>query len=87
MTDWAKSFMIANLYRTDLIKTGLNYEQIEALTDMDMLTISQRLALRYFESVFVAYLQTVVNDLFLVKEQKGETAHGSTKPMQQHSET
>ena len=86
MTDWAKPFMIANLYRTDLIKTGLTYEQIEALTDVDMLTISQRLALRYFESVFVAHLQTVVNALLLEKEQKG-TKHGSTEPMQQDSET
>ena len=86
MTDWAKPFMIANLYRTDLTKIGLTYEQIEALTDMDMLTISQRLALRYFESVFVAHLQTVVNALLLEKEQKG-TKHGSTEPMQQDRET
>ena len=43
MTDWAKPFLIATLYRTDLTRIGLTYEQIEALSDMDMLIIAQRL--------------------------------------------
>jgi hypothetical protein len=67
-TDWAKPFLIATLYRTDLAKIGLTTEQIAALSDLDMLTIAQRLGIRYVESVFVVHLGTVVNDLFLEKE-------------------
>ena len=71
MTDRAKPFMIANLYRTDLTKIGLTYEQIEALSDLDMLKIAQQLGARYLESVFVAHLRNAVNDLLLAKEQEG----------------
>jgi len=67
MPDWAKPFLIASLYRTDLARMGLSYEEIEALSDMDMLNISQRLGIRYLESVFVAHLRSVVTDLFLEK--------------------
>ena len=70
-TDWAKPFLIANLYRTDLTQIGLTNEQIEALSDMDMLKISQQLGAWYLESVFVAHLRTAVNDLLLAKEQEG----------------
>ena len=66
--DWAKPFLIANLYRTDLTRIGLTYEQIEALSDLDMLNIAQRLGIRYLESVFVAHLGNVVNDVLLEKE-------------------
>jgi hypothetical protein len=68
-TDWAKPFLIATLYRTDLAKIGLTNEQIEALSDLDMLTIAQRLGRQYVESDFVAHLGTVVNDLLVEKEQ------------------
>jgi hypothetical protein len=81
MTDWAKPFLIASLYRTDLARIGLSYEEIEALSDMDMLNISQRLGIRYLESSFVAHLRSVVTDLFLEKEK----AHGKQEPMQQKS--
>ena len=67
-TDWAKPFLIATLYRTDLAKIGLTTEQIAALSDLDMLTIAQRLGRQYLESVFVAHLETVVNNLLLEKE-------------------
>ena len=67
-TDWAKPFLIANLYRTDLTRIGLTNEQIEALSDMDMLKISQQLGAWYLESVFGAHVGNAVNDLFLEKE-------------------
>ena len=67
-TDWAKPFLIATLYRTDLTRIGLTYEQIAALSDLDMLNIAQRLGIRYLENVFVAHVGTVVNDLLLEKE-------------------
>ena len=70
MTDWAKPFMIANLYRTDLTRIGLTYEQIEALSDMDMLKISQQLGAWYLESVFTTHLGNAVNDVLLKKENK-----------------
>lgn len=72
MTDWAKPFLIANLYRSDLARIGLTYEQIATLSDMDMLNITQHLGARYLESVFLTHLGTVVNDLFLEKENKPE---------------
>ena len=68
MTDWAKPFLIATLYRTDLAKIGLTHEQIEALSDLDMLNIAQRLGIQYLESVFVTHLGTVVNAVLLEKE-------------------
>ena len=67
-TEWAKPFLIANLYRTDLAKIGLTHEQIAALSDLDMLTIAQRLGIRYLESVFVAHVSNVVNAVLLEKE-------------------
>ena len=66
--DWAKPFLIATLYRTDLAKIGLTNEQIAALSDLDMLTIAQRLGIRYLESVFVAHLSDVANAVLLEKE-------------------
>ena len=68
MIDWAKPFLIATLYRTDLAKIGLTHEQIAALSDLDMLTIAQRLGIRYLESVFVAHVGNVVNAVLLEKE-------------------
>jgi hypothetical protein len=68
MTDWAKPFLIATLYRTDLTRVGLTHEQIAALSDLDMLKIAQQLGARYLESVFIAHLGTAVNDLLLEKE-------------------
>ena len=70
MTDWAKPFLIANLYRTDLTRVGLTYEQIEALSDMDMLKIAQQLGAWYLESVFTTHLGNAVNDVLLKKENK-----------------
>jgi hypothetical protein len=67
-TEWAKPFLIVNLYRTDIGRLGLTREQVEALSNMDMLKIAQQLAYRYLESVFLAYLKTVVNDLLVEKE-------------------
>ena len=66
--DWAKPFLIASLYRTDLTRIGLTYEQIEALSDLDMLNIAQQLGARYLESVFIPHLENAVNDLLLEKE-------------------
>ena len=67
-TDWAKPFLIANLYRTDLAKIELTIEQIAALSDLDMLNIAQRLGIQYLESVFVVHLGNVVNAVLLEKE-------------------
>ncbi len=67
-TEWAKPFLIVNLYRTDIGRIGLTREQVEALSNMDMLKIAQQLAYRYLESVFLSHLETVVNDLLVEKE-------------------
>ena len=67
-TEWVKPFLIVNLYRTDIGRIGLSREQVEALSNMDMLTIAQQLAYRYLESVFLSHLTTIVNDLLAEKE-------------------
>ena len=67
-TEWAKPFLIVNLYRTDIGRIGLTREQVEALSNMDMLKIAQQLAYRYLESVFLSHLKQVVNDLLVEKE-------------------
>ncbi len=67
-TEWAKPFLIINLYRTDIGRIGLTREQVEELSNMDMLKIAQQLAYRYLESVFLPHLKQVVNDLLLEKE-------------------
>lgn len=67
-TEWAKPFLIANLYRTDIGRIGLTREQVEALSNMDMLKIAQHLAYRYLESVFLPHLEKAVNDLLVEKE-------------------
>ncbi len=69
-TEWAKPFLIINLYRTDIGRIGLTREQVEALSNMDMLNIAQQLAYRYLESVFLLHLEHVVNDLLVEKENK-----------------
>ena len=69
MADWIKPFLIANLYRSDLGRLGLTREQIEALSNMDMLKIAQQLGARYLESVFLTHLEKAVNELMLEKEQ------------------
>jgi hypothetical protein len=68
MTDWAKPFLIATLYRTDLARIGLTNEEIAALSDMDMLTIAHQLGAWYLESVFTTHLGNAVNDVLLKKE-------------------
>jgi hypothetical protein len=68
MNDWSKPFSIVCLYRTDIGRLGLTREQVEALSDMDMLKLAQQLGYRYLESVFLSHLGTVVNDLLLEKE-------------------
>ncbi len=67
-TEWAKPFLVINPYRTDIGRLGLTREQVEALSNMDMLNIAQQLAYRYLESVFLLHLKHVVNDLLLEKE-------------------
>ncbi len=71
MTDWAKPFLIACLYHTDLARIGLTHEEIEALSDMDMLNIAQQLGIQYLESVFTTHLGNALNDILLKKEHNG----------------
>lgn len=67
---WEESFPIVTLFRTDLTRIGLTYEQIEALSNLDMLRLSHRLGKLYHESQFLSHLQQAVNDLLLEKEER-----------------
>ncbi len=41
MTDWATLFPIGSVYRFDLQRVGLTNEQIDSLSELDMLEIAQ----------------------------------------------
>ena len=75
MTDWAKSFPITGLYRYDLQRTGCSNEQIDLLTDMDMLKIAQKMQVLYLQSVFFTHVATAAGEVFTEKE---NTTNGNT---------
>ncbi len=67
-TDWSQSFVIASLYRTDLTHIGLTHEEIDALSNLDMLHLTQKLQALYLHVEFLAHLRSAVNELSLEKE-------------------
>ncbi len=61
-------FRIADLFRTDLTRIGLTSEQIEALSNFDMVNIANRMGRLYLESSFLTHLEQAVNEILLDKE-------------------
>jgi len=51
-TDWTKEFVVIGVSRADLVGAGIPRERIEHLTDEQMETIAQSIAVQYADSFF-----------------------------------
>jgi hypothetical protein len=66
--DFIEQFQIAVLFRTDVARVGLTFEQIEALSNMDMVKIANRMGRLYMESGFLSHLEQAVSEVLAEKE-------------------
>ena len=74
MTNWATPFSVGSVYRFDLQRIGWTNEQIDQLSDMDMLKIANMMQVMYLQSEFFKQLEVAAGEVLLEKEQ----AHGLT---------
>lgn len=74
MTDWATPFSVGSVYRFDLQRIGLTNEQINKLTDVDMLNIANKMQVMYLQSEFFKQLEVAAGEVLLEKEE----SHGHT---------
>lgn len=72
MTNWSTPFPVGSVYRFDLQRIGWTNEQIDQLSDMDMLQIAQKMQVMYLQGEFWKHLEVVASEVLLEKEQ----AHG-----------
>ena len=76
MTDWSKPYPVGSVYRYDLQRIGFTNEQIDALSDIDMLQIAQKIQVFHLQGEFWKHLEAAVGEVLLEKE----SAHGE-EPM------
>jgi hypothetical protein len=68
MSDWIKPFPVMSVYRFDLYRISLTQEQVNALTDEDMLTIANIIRIKYLEGGFYSHLLAAVEQVMQEKE-------------------
>ncbi len=68
MTDWAKPFPVGSVYRYDLQRIGLTNEQIDQLSDMDMLKIANKMQVLHLQGEFWKHLEVAVGEVLQEKE-------------------
>ena len=68
MNDWIKPFPVMSVYRFDLYRISLTQEQVNALTDEDMLTIANIVRIKYLEGGFYSHLLAAVEQVMREKE-------------------
>lgn len=68
MTDWAKPFPVGSLYRFDLQRIGLTNEQIDQLSDMDLLKIANKMQVMYLQGEFFKHLGIAAGEVLTEKE-------------------
>ncbi len=68
MLDFIEPFRIADLFKTDLTRIGLTFEQIEALSNFDMVKIANRMGRLYLESGFLSHLEQAAGEVLAEKE-------------------
>jgi hypothetical protein len=73
MIDFPEPFRIADLFRTDLTRVGLTYEQIDELSNLDMIAIANTMGRLYLEGGFLSHLEQAVHAVLRKKE---EPDHG-----------
>jgi hypothetical protein len=69
MSDWTNPFPIGSLYRYDLQRIGFTNQQIDELSDMDMLAIANEMQRAYLQDEFWKHLESAVNFVMSQKEQ------------------
>ena len=82
MTDWAKPFPVGSVYRYDLQRLGWTNEQIDQLSDMDVLNIANKMQVMYLQGEFWKHLEVAV----VAVMQEKESSHGE-KPMREAGNT
>jgi hypothetical protein len=68
MTDWAKPFLVGSVYRYDLQWIGLTNEQIDQLSDMDLLTIANKMQVLHLQGEFWKHLEVTAGEVLQEKE-------------------
>ena len=82
MTDWAKPFPVGSVYRYDLQRIGLTNEQIDSLSDFNMLQIAQKMQVMHLQGEFWKHLEAAAGEVLLEKE----SSHGE-KPIRETGNT
>ena len=68
MTDWAKPFPVGSVYRYDLQRIGLTNEQIDQLSDIDLLKMAQKMQNLHLQGEFWKHLAVAVGEVLQEKE-------------------
>lgn len=68
MIDFVELFQIAVLFRTDLARVGLTFEQIEAMSNLDMVNIANHMGRLYMEHGFLSHLEQAAREILQAKE-------------------
>ena len=79
MTDWTKAFSVGSMYRPDLQRLGLTNEQIDSLSDTDMLAIANKMQVMYLQGEFFKHLEAALGEVLHEKEHK--PLEGCFKPI------
>jgi len=82
MMNWSTPFPVGSVYRFDLQHLGWTNEQIDQLSDLDMLKIANKMQGMYLRGEFWKHLEVAADEVLQEKEQ----AHGE-EPMCKKSNT
>ena len=66
--DWSKAFPIGVLYRFDLQRIGWTNAQIDSLSDVDMLTIANKMQGMHLRGEFWNQLEAAAGEVLQEKE-------------------
>ena len=80
MTNWSTPFPVGSVYRFDLQRLGWTNEQIDQLSDMDMLHISQKMHVLHLQGEFWKHLEVAAGEVLQEEEQLNhETVDGGVE--------
>jgi hypothetical protein len=74
MTNWSTPFPVGSVFRFDLQRLGWTNEQIDSLSDIDMLAIANKMQVMYLQGEFWKHLEAALGEVLQEKE-RGE--HGT----------
>ncbi len=69
MNDWSKSYPITGVYRYDLQRIGWTNQQIDSLSDLDMLRLTQKMQVLYLQSDFFTHLAIAAGEILEEQEE------------------